>query len=70
MRGGLREEGEVDEFGETMLLVLLCLVVFALWTRIVERMRHDQRPAGEQQEPARNGDGMVEEAMPYCLLLT
>lgn len=59
MRGGLREEGEVDEFGETMLLVLLCLVISILLyirTRIVERMRRDQRPAGEQQEPARNGD--------------
>lgn len=62
MRGGLREEGEVDEFGETMLLVLLCLVISILLyirTRIVERMRRDQRPAGEQQEPARNGDGGI-----------
>jgi len=60
MRGGLREEGEVDEFGETMLLVLLCLVISILLyirTRIVERMRRDQRPAGEQPEPAQNGDG-------------
>ncbi|KAF8161262.1 hypothetical protein B0H34DRAFT_372708 [Crassisporium funariophilum] len=62
-RGGNREEAEVDEFGETMVLILLCLVISILLyirTRIVERMRRDQRDqgqAGDQQAP--NGNGGV-----------
>ncbi|KAK1230477.1 ERAD-associated protein [Marasmius sp. AFHP31] len=58
LRGGHREEdGEVDEFSETMLLVFLVLTVSALiWfrTRMVRRMRHDQQQQqrqNEQQQP-------------------
>ncbi|PPQ88450.1 hypothetical protein CVT25_011576 [Psilocybe cyanescens] len=63
IRGGNRDDAEVDEFGETMVLVLLCLVISILLyirTRIVERMRRDQREqgqAGDQAPP--NGDGGV-----------
>lgn len=63
MRGGNREDVEIDEFGETMLLVLLCVVISILLyirTRIVERMRREQRnqgQAGEEQAP--NGNGGV-----------
>lgn len=44
----------MDEFSETMLLVLLCLTVSILIyvrTRIVDRMRRDQRQR-QQQDPA------------------
>ncbi|TFK44877.1 hypothetical protein BDQ12DRAFT_40330 [Crucibulum laeve] len=61
MRGGAREEGEVDEFGETMLLVVLCLVISVLLyirTRIVERMRRDQREQpGREGEQGQGNDG-------------
>lgn len=63
MRGN-REEADLDEFGETMLLVLLCLVISVLLyvrTRIVERMRRDVREQEGQgaggQNGAQNGDG-------------
>jgi len=62
LRGANREDGEIDEFGETVVLVLLCLVISILLyirTRIVERMRRDQREqgqAGDQQgRPNVNG---------------
>ena len=49
---GVRED-DIDEFSETLLLVSLCLVIAALLyirTRIVERMRRDQRePNGQNQ---------------------
>jgi SEL1 protein len=59
MRGGHRGEEEVDEFGETMILVALCLMVSVLLyvrTRLVERMRREhEAPApgnddGQQQQ--------------------
>ncbi|KJA28931.1 hypothetical protein HYPSUDRAFT_33390 [Hypholoma sublateritium FD-334 SS-4] len=61
MRGN---DAEIDEFGETMLLVLLCLVISILLyirTRIVERMRRDVREQEGQgangQNVAQNGNG-------------
>ncbi|KAH9485480.1 putative Sel1-like repeat-containing protein C1B3.10c [Psilocybe cubensis] len=62
MRAGNRDDAELDEFGETMVLVILCLVISILLyirTRIVERMRRDQREqqAGDQQGPANGPDG-------------
>ncbi|KAF9565588.1 HCP-like protein [Agrocybe pediades] len=63
-RGGNRDDMEIDEFGETIVLVLLCLVISILLyirTRIVERMRRDQREqagqAGNNQQ-ARNENGL------------
>lgn len=63
MRGN-RDDAEIDEFGETMLLVLLCLVISILLyirTRIVERMRRDVREQEGQgangQNAAQNGNG-------------
>ncbi|THU78924.1 HCP-like protein [Dendrothele bispora CBS 962.96] len=59
LRGGRRGEGDVDEFSETMLLVVLCLTVSVLiWvrTRIVRRMRRDQQnQQRQQQERPANG---------------
>jgi SEL1 protein len=52
MRAGHRGEGDVDEFGETVLLVMLCLgvsVLLYIRTRLVERMRRDQQE--QQQAP-------------------
>jgi SEL1 protein len=59
-----REDVEIDEFGETMILVLLCLLISLLLyirTRIVERMRRDQRQQGQggDQPPAANNNGGV-----------
>ena len=60
MRGGNREDVQIDDFAETMLLISLCIVISILLyirTRIVERMRREQRnqgQAGEQQ--AGNGN--------------
>jgi SEL1 protein len=50
--GRLREDAQVDELGETILLVALCLVISGLLyirTRMVERMRRDQREQGGDQ---------------------
>lgn len=64
MRGGNREDVQIDDFGETILLVLLCLVISILLyirTRIVERMRRDQRNQGQaadQQAPNGNRGGV------------
>lgn len=59
---GNREDGFVDEFRETMILVLLCLLVSVLIyvrTRILERMRREQRegeqPNQNQNEGNQNG---------------
>ncbi|KAF8201015.1 hypothetical protein BJ912DRAFT_1054465 [Pholiota molesta] len=66
MTRGNREDADYDEFGETMLLVLLCLVISVLLyirTRIVERMRREVREqqgqGGNQNQNAqpRNGNG-------------
>lgn len=56
LRGGHRGEEEVDEFGETMILVALCLMISVLLYvrgRLVVRIRiqRDQEGAGG------NGDG-------------
>ena len=62
VRGGNREDVQTDDFGETMLLVLLCIVISILLyirTRVVERMRREQRnqeQPGDQQ--AGNGNGV------------
>lgn len=64
MRNVHRDDGDTNEFTETMMLVALCLVISILLyirTRIVERMRRDQ---GNQQQgpnvPAAqpNGNGL------------
>ncbi|KAJ2916794.1 hypothetical protein MD484_g3661, partial [Candolleomyces efflorescens] len=62
LQGGIREE-DVDEFGETMLLVLLCLTISILLyirTRIVERMRREQRDRqpNENQQDQGNPNGV------------
>ncbi|CAL1711319.1 unnamed protein product [Somion occarium] len=54
MRGGHRGEEEVDEFAETMLLVILCIAVSTLLFirgRWVERMRREQEEQQRQQQP-------------------
>ncbi|TEB38352.1 HCP-like protein [Coprinellus micaceus] len=56
LRGG--REDDADEFTETMVLVLLCLVISVLLyirTRIVERMRREQR--GEDQPNQNQNQG-------------
>jgi len=61
LRGGRRGEEDVDEFSETMLLVVLCLTVSLLiWvrTRIVRRMRRDQQNQQRQQEQRRPENGV------------
>ena len=53
---GNREDVEFDEFGETLVLILLCLVISVLLyvrTRIIERMRREQR---QQQQGEGNGE--------------
>jgi SEL1 protein len=58
MRGGNRGEEEIDQFGETMILVALCLAVAVLIyvrVRLVERMRRDQ------EAPRANGNGQQQE---------
>jgi SEL1 protein len=56
MRGGNREDIEIDDASETFLLILLVLAIAILLyvrTRIVERMRRDQgeqRPQGQQAQ--------------------
>ena len=57
MRGGNREDIHIDDFAETILLVSLCLVISILLyirTRIVERMRREQR--NQEQAGAPNGN--------------
>jgi len=65
MRGGQRGEENIDEFWETILLVLLCLAVSILLyvrTRMVDRMRRrDQQPqqGGENEQPQPPANGGV-----------
>ncbi|THH01341.1 hypothetical protein EW026_g1344 [Hermanssonia centrifuga] len=57
MRGGYRGEEDVDEFAETMLLVVLCLTVSGLLYfrgRWVERLRREEQRR-QQQQPQQNG---------------
>ena len=60
MRGGNREDVQIDDFAETMLLISLCIVISILLyirTRIVERMRREQRNQGQAAEQqAANGN--------------
>jgi len=52
-RGQHRDEEEVDDFAETMLLVVLCLVVSVLLYvrgRWMERMRRDEQQQQQQQQ--------------------
>lgn len=61
MRGGNRGDEEIDEFGETMILVALCLMVSVLLyvrTRLVERIRREQGTPGE------NGGGQQQQNQP------
>ncbi|KAF6760305.1 hypothetical protein DFP72DRAFT_102262 [Ephemerocybe angulata] len=62
---GNREDVELDEFGETMVLVGLCLIISILIyirTRIIERMRREQRdgeqPANQNQGNQGNPNGV------------
>ena len=53
MRGGHRGEDEGDEFVETMMLVVLCLIVSLLLYirgRWVERLRREEWQQRQQQE--------------------
>ncbi|KAF8270495.1 hypothetical protein EI94DRAFT_775294 [Lactarius quietus] len=53
LRGGHRGEEEADEFVETMVLVVLCLIVSLLLYirgRWVERLRREERQQRQQQE--------------------
>ena len=62
VRGGNREDVQIDDFGETMFLVLLCLVISILLyirTRVVERMRREQRNQEAVDQQAGNGNGGV-----------
>ena len=63
MRGGHRGEDEGDEFVETMMLVVLCLIVSLLLYirgRWVERLRREERQQRQQQEAREErDDGLV-----------
>ena len=53
LRGGHRGDDEADEFVETMMLVVLCLIVSLLLYirgRWVERLRREERQQRQQQE--------------------
>jgi SEL1 protein len=53
MRGGHRGDDNVDEFRETILLVMLCLgvsVLLYIRTRLVERIRRDQQQDQQAQQ--------------------
>ena len=59
MRGGHRGEDEGDEFVETMMLVVLCLIVSLLLYirgRWVERLRREERQQRQQQEAREERD--------------
>ena len=54
MRGGYRGEEEVDQFIETMVLVLLCVSVSVLLyirSRWVDRLRREEQQRQQQQRP-------------------
>jgi SEL1 protein len=63
LRGGHREEEDADEFVETMVLVVLCLVVSLLlyirgrWVERLRREEQQQRRQLEQREE-RDDDGL------------
>jgi SEL1 protein len=53
LRGGHRGDDEADEFVETMMLVVLCLIVSLLLYirgRWVERLRREERQQRQQQQ--------------------
>lgn len=53
LRGGHRGDDEADEFVETMMLVVLCLIVSLLLYirgRWVERLRREERQQRQLQE--------------------
>jgi SEL1 protein len=53
LRGGNREVEDGDEFGETMILMVLCLVVSLLLYirgRWVERLRREEQQQQRQQQ--------------------
>jgi SEL1 protein len=61
LRGGHRGEDEQDEFVETMILVVLCLIVSLLlyirgrWVERLRREEQQQRRQLEQREERENG---------------
>jgi SEL1 protein len=61
LRGGHRGEDETDEFVETMVLVVLCLIVSLLlyirgrWVERLRREEQQQRRQMEQREEQDNG---------------
>jgi SEL1 protein len=61
LRGGHRGEDEQDEFAETMILVVLCLIVSLLlyirgrWVERLRREEQQQRRQLEQREERENG---------------
>jgi SEL1 protein len=61
LRGGHRGEDEQDEFFETMILVVLCLIVSLLlyirgrWVERLRREEQQQRRQLEQHEEQENG---------------
>jgi SEL1 protein len=63
LRGGNREEEDGDEFFETMILVVLCLIVSLLLYirgRWVERLRREeQQQRRESDEREERGNGLV-----------
>jgi len=59
LRGGNREEEDADEFVETMVLVVLCLVVSLLLYirgRWVERLRREEQQQRRQLEQREEPD--------------
>lgn len=66
LRGGHHEDN-YDEFGETMLLVGLCLAVSVLLyvrTRLIERMRREGREADGRENGNGNGGQQPAAAFP------
>jgi SEL1 protein len=61
LRGGHRGEDEQDEFAETMILVVLCLIVSLLlyirgrWVERLRREEQQQRRQLEQRDERENG---------------
>lgn len=68
LRGGNREGEEIDEFGETMILVALCLMVSVLLyvrTRLVDRLRReDEGQGGNGQQQQQQGQAPPPPAFP------
>ena len=58
LRGGYRGDDEADEFVETMMLVVLCLIVSLLLYirgRWVERLRREERQLRQHEEERDDG---------------